>query len=248
MEIVNVFVEIFYNNDKHWNSSKSLRVKPKTLDIFEDFAFFNLSSILHLCIFHLFSLVFFLSFLFIFVHSFDFSFSFNFIFRLFFIFLSFFIFHFFLFPFFHSFYLFSLFFLLFFCVSFFPPFSFFIFPLFRLFHYFIFSLFRRKIRFGMLHCRVYPAFMFFMFSFFLFTLKKVFLFFLFLFLFFLVFPSTAFHSKHQYQSLTVSCVVGASWRCGVLTTQGGMAGVGLGHHPGREHKSTPREGWRLLDW
>ena len=38
----------------------------------------------------------------------------------------------------------------------------------------------------------------------------------------------------------VSSVVGAPWRCGVLTTQSGTAGIGLGHPPGGEH------GWRLL--
>ena len=27
----------------------------------------------------------------------------------------------------------------------------------------------------------------------------------------------------------VSSVIGAPWRCGVLTTQGGIAGIGLGH-------------------
>ena len=29
-----------------------------------------------------------------------------------------------------------------------------------------------------------------------------------------------FYYWHKYQSLTVSSVVGAPWRCGVLTTQG----------------------------
>ena len=35
-----------------------------------------------------------------------------------------------------------------------------------------------------------------------------------------------------YHSLTVdvSSVVGAPWRCGVLTTAGGIAGIGLGPH------------------
>ena len=37
-----------------------------------------------------------------------------------------------------------------------------------------------------------------------------------------------FYCWHEYQSLTVSSVVSAPWRCGVLTTQGGMAGIGLG--------------------
>ena len=40
------------------------------------------------------------------------------------------------------------------------------------------------------------------------------------FFFFLVFLSNMFYCWHQYQSLTVdvSSVVGAPWRCGVLTT------------------------------
>ena len=47
---------------------------------------------------------------------------------------------------------------------------------------------------------------------------------------------------HLYQSLTVSSVVGAPWRCGVLTTQGGIAGIGLGRLLGRDHASTPQSG------
>ena len=35
---------------------------------------------------------------------------------------------------------------------------------------------------------------------------------------------------------------GAPWRCGVLTTEGGTAGIGLGHLLGREHDSTPQSG------
>ena len=60
----------------------------------------------------------------------------------------------------------------------------------------------------------------------IFSLKNCFLFFL-----FLVFLSNAFHCWHQYQSLTKygSSVVGAPWRCGVLTTLGGIAGIGLDH-------------------
>ena len=34
-------------------------------------------------------------------------------------------------------------------------------------------------------------------------------------------------------------VVGAPWRCGVLTIEGG---IGLGHLLGREHDSTPQSG------
>ena len=76
--------------------------------------------------------------------------------------------------------------------------------------------------------------------FFIFFLKNVF--------FFIVFLSNMFHCWHLYQSLTVnvSSVVGAPWRCGILTTLGGIAGIGLGHLLGREHDSTPRVEWRLL--
>ena len=42
--------------------------------------------------------------------------------------------------------------------------------------------------------------------------------------------------------MDVSSVVGAPWRCGVLSTQGGIAGIGLGHLLGREHDSTPQSG------
>ena len=40
----------------------------------------------------------------------------------------------------------------------------------------------------------------------------------------------------------VSSVVGAPWRCGVLPTEGGIAGIGLGHLLGREHDSTLQKG------
>ena len=48
----------------------------------------------------------------------------------------------------------------------------------------------------------------------------------------------------MYQGLTkdVSSEVGAPWRCGVLTTFGGIAGIGLSHLLGREHDSTPQSG------
>ena len=42
--------------------------------------------------------------------------------------------------------------------------------------------------------------------------------------------------------MDVCSVVVAPWRCGVLTTQGGIAGIGLGHQLGREHDSTPQSG------
>ena len=37
-------------------------------------------------------------------------------------------------------------------------------------------------------------------------------------------------------------MVGAPWRCGVLTTWGGIAGIGLGRLLGGEHASTPQSG------
>ena len=88
-----------------------------------------------------------------------------------------------------------------------------------------------------------PAFMFFisLFS----TFLKMFLF----SSFFLIFLPNIFHCQHWYQSLTVDVPVvsGAPSNCGVLTTQGGKVGFGLGHQPGREHASTPqREAPRLL--
>ena len=48
----------------------------------------------------------------------------------------------------------------------------------------------------------------------------------------------------MYQGLIkdFSSVVGAPWRCGVLTTQGGIAGIGLGRLLGREHASAPQSG------
>ena len=61
-----------------------------------------------------------------------------------------------------------------------------------------------------------------------------------------------FSEKSRFQHLflgytkDVSSVVGAPWRCGVLTTQGGIAGFGLGHLLGRELDSTPQSGGRLL--
>ena len=53
-----------------------------------------------------------------------------------------------------------------------------------------------------------------------------------------------FSCWHQYQSLTVdvSSVVGAPWRCGVLKTKGGIAGIGLGRLLGGGHVSTLQSG------
>ena len=41
-------------------------------------------------------------------------------------------------------------------------------------------------------------------------------------------------------------MIGAPWRCGVQTTEGGIARIGLGHLLGEEHASTHQSGWRLL--
>ena len=84
----------------------------------------------------------------------------------------------------------------------------------------------------MAHLRVTPSTV--IFSLIPFLQKKLFLF------FFLVFLSKKFYCWHKYQSLIVSSVVGAPWSCGVLTTEGGIAGIGSGHLLGREHDSTPR--------
>ena len=45
-----------------------------------------------------------------------------------------------------------------------------------------------------------------------------------------------FPCRHWSESLTfdVSSVVGAPWRCGVMTTLGGTAGIWLGRQLGRE--------------
>ena len=84
----------------------------------------------------------------------------------------------------------------------------------------------------------FHVFHFFFFSFFpcLFFLEKKLLLFL-----FPCIPSENFHCWQKYQSLIVdvSSVVGAPWRCGVMTTQ---AGIGLGRLLGGEHASTPQSG------
>ena len=85
------------------------------------------------------------------------------------------------------------------------------------------------------HLRVARLSLFFIsLSTFSFFLKKVFLLFL-----FLVFLSNLFYCWHHSQT---DFRVGAPWRCGVLTTQGGMAGIGFGRLLGREHDSTPQSG------
>ena len=78
--------------------------------------------------------------------------------------------------------------------------------------------------------------LFFSFLFLLFKCFSCFFFSFFLYFFHM------FYCWHYYQSLTVSSVVGAPWRCGVLTTWSGVAGIGLGRLLGREHASTPQSG------
>ena len=52
----------------------------------------------------------------------------------------------------------------------------------------------------------------------------------------------SFFQKGFILSIDVSSVVGAPWRCGVLTTQSGTAGVGLRHLLRRGHDSTRQSG------
>ena len=47
-----------------------------------------------------------------------------------------------------------------------------------------------------------------------------------------------FYFIFQSLPIDVSSEIGAPWRCGVLTTQGGIAGIGSGHLLEREHDST----------
>ena len=54
--------------------------------------------------------------------------------------------------------------------------------------------------------------------------------------------SSFFQIYAEGLSKDVSSVGGAPWRCGVLTTVGGIAGSGLGDLLGREHDSTPQSG------
>ena len=64
------------------------------------------------------------------------------------------------------------------------------------------------------------------------------------FFFFLLFFLTAVPLLAFLLGLTkdVSAVVGAPWRCGVLMTQGGTAGIGMGHLGESMHDSTPQSG------
>ena len=74
----------------------------------------------------------------------------------------------------------------------------------------------------------------------LFSFSQFFIF-VFLKIVFLVFFLNICSFKHLYWCLAkdVSSVVGGPWRCGVLTTQGGIVGIGFGHQLDREHDSTP---------
>ena len=49
-------------------------------------------------------------------------------------------------------------------------------------------------------------------------------------------------SKSIKVKLFVSSAVGPPWSCGVLTTKGGLAGIGLSHLLGRDHDSTSQSG------
>ena len=64
------------------------------------------------------------------------------------------------------------------------------------------------------------------------------------FLFFNVFIYLFFSFQAFVQGFNKRCFLRrrCSWRCGVLTTQGGIAGIGLGRLLGREHDSTPQSG------
>ena len=79
-------------------------------------------------------------------------------------------------------------------------------------------------------------------------LRGIFSFFSFVFFKFVIFFEKYFPKCSLFFcfSKDVSSVVGAPWRCGVLTTQSGIAGIGLGHLLGREHDSTPQSGVEAL--
>ena len=73
MKFVEDFIEKSYNNDgKPWKSSRILCVKPKTLEIFRDFAFFLVFFIFFISFFFFlhFSFLFFFLFFFFFFHFF----------------------------------------------------------------------------------------------------------------------------------------------------------------------------------
>ena len=164
------FLVVVGNNDKLWKSSVILRVKTKTLKVFEDFA---MSMIFYCCIFFIFSFFDVFSLL---------------------------VFHF-----------------------------FFIFSFCSYFMFFIFFLERRTLKLKKIVEKV-PIVHFFIFG------QKCFFSFLFLFKYVLLLASVSGCDKR------CSSVVGAPWRCGVLTTKGGKAGIGSDHLSGREHDSIPQSG------
>ena len=142
-------------------------------------------------------------------------------------------------------------FLFFFFLFFFFPCS--IFPFFLFFH---FSHFLFSFSFSILGCSKsddifvgldcftisYNIFGCGLFSFFL----LFFMFFIFYFAIFVFFLKNEFLFFQIYAApsicISVSSVVGAPWRCGVLTTLGGMAGIGLGRLLGGEHDSISQSG------
>ena len=72
-----------------------------------------------------------------------------------------------------------------------------------------------------------------------------------LFIFHLLMFFCFFHVFSFFSNIYVSLLVSVSKfycrcslrsRCGVVMTQGGIAGVGLGHQLGREHDSNPQSG------
>ena len=65
---------------------------------------------------------------------------------------------------------------------------------------------------------------------------------------FFIFLSNICRCWHEYQILTfdVSSIVGAPWRCAVLTAQGGIAGLGWATCCGQTMIQLPGVGWKLL--
>ena len=101
------------------------------------------------------------------------------------------------------------------------------FPLFIIFrHYSLFFPFFHVFHFSFFHIFIFHILSFFHFP-------SLFFFFFFLFFSFpfpLPFPTSFsffFSFALVLKICTVSSVVGAPWRCGVLTTKGGIAGIGL---------------------
>ena len=128
----------------------------------------------------------------------------------------------------------------------------------QLLHEFLKHFFSKKSKFlsrlGEEEVHLWGLFSFFSFflMFFFFFKKKIFPISLFLIFFFEKCVSFFFYvfaaSSFLYQGFTkdVSSVVGAPGRCGVLTTQGGIAGIGLATYLGESMIQLPRVEWRLL--